>query len=221
MELENVVKGRRSIRKFKTKEVLGDVIKEILDTARWAPSWGNTQPWEFYVITGMPLEKFKHANRQAVADGKSQSPDIPMPETWPTAMKARYGDLGKTMLDMLGIKREDKEARKQLLLKMTFLFDAPCLIVACLNKDMLVEYAMLDMGLIVQTICMLAHGKGLGTLIMASAVRYPGLLREIASIPEDRRIVIGIALGYPEADLPLNTFERKRADLTELVTWVG
>ena len=79
---------------------------------------------------------------------------------------------------------------------------------------------MLDIGLIIQTICLLAHDKGIGTCIMAMAVRNPGLLRKILSIPADRKIVIGVAMGYPDEDFPLNNFERKRADIDEYVKWV-
>jgi nitroreductase len=104
---------------------------------------------------------------------------------------------------------------------MAFLFDAPCLIVACIHKDSLVEYAMLDVGLVTQTICLVAHDRGLGTCIMAFAVGHPAILKEILSIPEDGRVIVGIALGYPEPDFPLNRFERKRAELSEFVKWVG
>jgi nitroreductase len=84
----------------------------------------------------------------------------------------------------------------------------------------LVEYALLDVGLVVQTICLLAHARSLGTCIMAAAVRYPDVLRKVAAIPDDRRIVAGIALGYPDPDYPLNRFERTRADVREIVHWV-
>ena len=220
MELEAAVRGRRSIRKFISKAVPGAAIDEILDAARWSPSWGNTQPWEFYVLTGEPLSAFKRAHERVLTEGLGFAPDIPMPESWPAALKARYGELGKSLLDMMGIDRADKDARQKLYARMATLFDAPCLIVACIPKEALVEYAMLDVGLAVQTICLLAHGKGLGTCIMAAAVRYPDLLRKIASIPDDRRIVAAIALGVPDPDYPLNRFERKRAELREIVHWV-
>ena len=80
---------------------------------------------------------------------------------------------------------------------------------------------MLDIGLIMQTICLLAHDKGLGTCMLAASVRYPGLLREILPIHEDQVAVIGTALGYPDWESPVNHFERKRSDLDEFVTWVG
>ena len=220
MDLETAVRGRRSIRKFTAKKIPGVVIDEILDAARWSPSWGNTQPWEFTVLTGEPLAAFKEAGARVLSEGLAFAPDVPMPESWPSALKGRYNELGKSLLDMLGIRREDKDARIQLSARMTGLFDAPCLLVACIPRDVLVEYAMLDVGLVVQTICLLAHARGLGTCIMAAAVRYPDLLRKIASIPDDRRIAVGIALGYPDPDYPLNRFERKRAEPREIVHWV-
>mgnify|MGYP001469281980 CR=1 FL=1 len=46
MEIREVVKGRRSIRKYKPDKVSENIIREIIEDARWAPSGGNTQPWE-------------------------------------------------------------------------------------------------------------------------------------------------------------------------------
>jgi len=220
MELEAAVRGRRSIRKFTEKKVPGVLVEEVLDAARWAPSWGNTQPWEFTVLMGAPLEAFKEANGRMFAAGLAATPDIPMPESWPAELKARYGELGKTMLDLMGIDRADKDARQQLYARMAGLFGAPCMIVATIPRGVPVEYALLDVGLVVQTICLLAHARGLGTCIMAAAVRYPDLLRKIAFVPDDRRIVAAIAVGYPDPEYPLNRFERKRADLREIVHWI-
>jgi len=221
MDIESAVMGRRSIRKFLKKDIPREIIQDILDTARWSPSWGNTQSWNLHVITGAPLERFKDTNQQMVIDGVDSTPDIPMPEAWPDACRLRYNDMGRRLYDSLGIARRDTDARRKLRIKMAHLFDAPCLIVPTIHQDNAAEYAMLDIGLITQTLCLLAYGKGLGTLIMAAAVQYPDLIRKIASIPEDRRIVVGIAMGYPDLAYELNNFERKRADLNEFVQWVS
>jgi len=220
MELGTAVRERRSIRKFKPTDVPEKLITEILNEARWSPSWGNTQSWEFYILTGPTLAKFKEMNIEKPIAGEAPSPDVQMPEIWPAAMKARYAELGKVLLTAIGVKREDKESRDKYLLDMLLLFGAPCLILACVSRDNVVEYPMLDIGLISQTICLLAHDKGLGTCLMASAVRYPAAIREIAMIPDDKIIILGIALGYPDPDFPLNHIDRKRAEITEFVHWV-
>ncbi|MCK7507427.1 MAG: nitroreductase family protein [Desulfobacterales bacterium] len=220
MELAAAVRGRRSIRKFKPQDVPKSVITEILETARWSPSWGNTQPWTLYVLTGEPLAEFKKMNLQQTLTGVAIASDVPMLEKWPDAMKARYGELGKVVLSVQDIKRDDKEGREKYYKDMVSVFDAPCLILACISRDNLVEYQMLDVGLIAQTICLAAHDKGLGTCLLAAAARYPAEIRKIAAIPDDKKIVVGIALGYPDPSVPLNNFERSRAKLDEIVYWI-
>ncbi len=220
MELEAAVKGRRSIRKFRPDPIPGKVLEDLLDIARWAPSWGNTQPWEIYAITGEPLEAFRKANVESVANGEALRNDVPMPEKWPEEMKMRYMDVGRSVVTSLGLKREDKEGRKQHQLNMAALFGAPCLIIVTVPKDVLVEYAMLDVGLFLQTLALAAHDKGLGTCIMASSVHYADHLRAHGAIPEDRRIIMGAAVGYPDPEAPVNRFERQRAGLEACVKWV-
>ena len=50
MNILELIKKRRSIRKFKKKEISSKVIEEILEAARWAPSGLNNQPWKFKVL---------------------------------------------------------------------------------------------------------------------------------------------------------------------------
>jgi len=221
MDVKTAIRERRSIRKFGPEKVPQNIIREILEEARWAPSWGNTQAWEFLVVTGDTLRNFQKANCEKMFAGEATSPEIPMPEEWPGNLNKRYTDIVGRLLNALIIAREDKEARNELYEKIFSLFDAPCLIVACFDKSLCTEYAMLDIGLVIQTICLLAHGKGLGTCIMAAAVKYPELLRELVPIPDSKVIAMGIALGYPDLESSANNFERVRANLDELVTWVS
>jgi nitroreductase len=144
-----------------------------------------------------------------------------MPEVWPEHLKRRYVETGKIVLTAMDIAREDKEGRMRLYENMALLFDAPCLVVACMDAKSLAEYTMLDIGLILQTLCLSAYDRGIGSCIMAVSVGYPALLRRIAAIGDDRRIVMGVVLGYPDPDYPLNRFERVRADISEFVRWVS
>lgn len=221
MDISTAVQGRRSIRNFRREPVDKEVIARILDQARWAPSWGNTQSWIFYVLTGEPLEEFRAANRRRLLQGAPFAPDVPMHETWPEPIKRRYGELGKVLLTALGVAREDKEGRARFYAEMADLFGAPYLLVACLPRAIRVEYGLFDLGLIVENICLLAHGEGLGTCIMAAAVGYPDLLRQAASIGDDLRIVMAVALGWPNSSAPVNNFLRPRLATEEFVHWVG
>jgi len=50
MEVLEAIKARRSIRQYKTSSVDNEVIELVLEAARWAPSWANTQCWRFVVV---------------------------------------------------------------------------------------------------------------------------------------------------------------------------
>ncbi|MBW1730316.1 MAG: nitroreductase family protein [Deltaproteobacteria bacterium] len=49
-ELMEIIKGRRSIRRFQEKEVPEESLNKILEAVQWAPSWANTQCWEIIVV---------------------------------------------------------------------------------------------------------------------------------------------------------------------------
>ena len=78
MDVSEAVAERRSIRCFKPDEVPEHLIREILDQARWSPSWGNTQPWEFYILTGEKLAEFRAANRKNLRNRIPEAPDVPI-----------------------------------------------------------------------------------------------------------------------------------------------
>jgi nitroreductase len=220
MELQEAILGRRSIRQFLLKPVSDELIKDLIAKSIWSPSWGNTQPWELVVGTGKPLAEFKKKNRAALLEGRTSATDVPMPEAWPDRNKMRYRELGKSVLEALSIAREDREARTDHFARMFALFDAPAVVIFAVDKTLLLEYAMLDLGLILQTFCLLAHDRGLGTCILAASVTYPEIAREVFSIPENKLLVMGVAVGWPDTEATVNLFERNRACLEECVKWV-
>ena len=220
MKLQEAVRSRRSIRQFLAKPVPEEAIRELITDALWAPSWGNTQPWEVVVVTGNKMEEFKKKNEEMLLAGKEAQTDIPMPQVWPDAYLKRYKDLGKGVLSSLSIDREDKEARLLHFTRMFGLFDAPAAILLTVDKELSVEYAMLDIGIFLQTFCLLAHDKGLGTCIMAAIVSFPDLVRDLFSISENKTIVMGAILGWPDPEAPVNHFDRQRGSLEEFVRWV-
>ncbi len=56
-DLMSIIKSRRSIRRFQEKPVPEDILHKLLEAARWAPSWANTQCWHFVVVKDMEVKK--------------------------------------------------------------------------------------------------------------------------------------------------------------------
>ena len=50
MEILEIIRTRRSIHHYKSQPVEADKINTVLEAARWAPSWNNTQCWRFIVV---------------------------------------------------------------------------------------------------------------------------------------------------------------------------
>ena len=50
MGVLEAIKGRRSVRAFKSEDVPPEIVEKLIDAARWAPSAGNVQPWEFIIV---------------------------------------------------------------------------------------------------------------------------------------------------------------------------
>jgi nitroreductase len=220
MELQEAIRNRRSIRQFLAKSVSAELIRDLIADALWSPSWGNTQPWEVVVVSGQKLAEFKKKSQEALLAGKEAVTDVPMPQLWPDNSLARYKELGKSVLGALAIAREDKEARLQHFVKMFGLFEAPAIVLVAVDKKLSLEYAMLDAGIFLQTFCLLAHDRGLGTCILAAMVSYPEIARELFSIPDSKLLVMGAALGWPDPEAPVNCFQRQRGSLDEFVRWV-
>lgn len=213
MDLEAAIRGRRSIRKFTSDAVTEETVRDILELAQWAPSWANTQGWNVFVVTGETLEKIKAAYRQRTRAKVERSFDIPRPRPdWPRELGARTRQLMAARASS-----DDKEADAP---SSADFFGAPCLLLFAIDDRLQPEYACFDTGLLVQTVCLAAHGRGLGTCIMAMAVGYPDVLHTLVPGTAGMRFVVGVTLGVPDLDSPINRFDRPRAGLSEMVSFV-
>jgi len=57
MDVLEAIKGRRSIRAFKGEDVSEEIVEKLVDAARWAPSAGNIQPWEFVIVRKAKIKR--------------------------------------------------------------------------------------------------------------------------------------------------------------------
>ncbi|MDD3579383.1 MAG: nitroreductase [Desulfobacca sp.] len=214
------LKKRRSIRGFKADPVPRETLLELIDAARWAPSWGNTQPWELVVVGGQTVKQLTADFAEAVAQKVPPNPDIPMPGAFPEIAQNRYLTVAKELFELMGIARENKTARQEHMLNMTRAFAAPNIIYVTFSGDFSLPYAMLDMGAMIHGLCLAAYALDLGTCIEAQLALYPDLIRKYLEIPTTQKIVVGIALGYPDDKAKINEFRTSREPVDKLVRWV-
>lgn len=56
-DIMETILGRRSIRRYKEKNIPKDILEKVMEAARWAPSWANTQAWEFVVVKDRAIKE--------------------------------------------------------------------------------------------------------------------------------------------------------------------
>lgn len=222
MEIMEAVKKRRSVRGFKPDPVAREVLEEILEMAIRAPSAMNTQPWEFTVLSGDILEKVRRANVERVNSGVPPDPDHVV-VAWPreSVYRQRQVNLARQLFQAMDIAREDKEKRAQWTERGFRYFDAPAAIIISADRSLSESGPLLDIGAAMQTICLAALHHGLGTCIEDQGTMYPDVLRKYAAIPDSKRIIMAIAIGYPDWDFPANKVESEREPITSIATWLG
>ena len=227
MELLDAIKKRKSVRAFKSDPVPTETIKKILEISCRAPSSVNSQPWEFFVVKGAVLDKLKTVGGENLLQGNKPNPDVPLPDPekgvmgLPGIYKKRQVVLGVTMFKILGIAKGDQQAIMDYWATMYRFFDAPAVIIVCIDKMLeLLTYPLMDIGAIIQTIALTAQEFDLGTCIMRAIVDFPEQVREVVGIPDSKNIVIGMTIGYPDWDHPINSFQTERDNLEDLLTVV-
>lgn len=225
MDIGQAIDKRKSIRAFESDPVPKEILREILELALRAPSWEDTQPWEFAVVAGKKLEEIRQA---FVERGEEKhNPDMPHPREFPQPYDTRRRALAKKVFELKGISREDKEKRKWWGLQGLKSFAAPCVIYIYFDRafyqqgDTLNIWPVFDCGLVAENIMLLATKYGLGTVAQIQAVAYPDVLRRILGIPDSKVIVLGIAVGYPDPNDPVNQLRSERDPLDKVSTWHG
>ena len=222
MDIIEAMKKRKSIRGYKPDPVPKEVLHQILELASHAPSAMNTQPWEFTVLTGEVLENVRRRYVELVNTGVLPNPEHVV-VGWPkeSIYRQRQVDLAKQLFQLMDIPREDKEKRAKWLERGFRYFDAPAAIIISTDRCLGDSGPLLDIGALMQSICLTALHFGLGTCIEDQGTMYPDVLRKYAHIPESKRIVIAIAIGYADWDFPPNKLETEREPIENVTTWLG
>ncbi|UCD09849.1 MAG: nitroreductase [Dehalococcoidales bacterium] len=223
MELKEAINKRKTTRGFTDKPVPKEILEEIMKQALRAPSWGNTQPWEFVIAGGNVLSEIKQAYLDKAEE--NPSPDLPFPQQFPEFIRER---LPYARRQQPPDNRDPKEILKERQVMGSRMYEAPAVIYMLTDREMYEQdgnnkntYAIFDCGLIAQTIMLLAVEHGLGTVAAAQSVRCPEVLREKLEIPESKVVVLGLIIGYPDTENPQYNVYSDRVPLEEITRWYG
>lgn len=195
-DLATLLRGRRSVRAYQNRPVAPELLDQILEAARWAPSPHGRQPWRFVVITSQQI-------KTTLADA--------MGETW---QKNLHMD-GQSA-DIVQIRLEKSRQR---------ILHAPTLVIPCLYLEDLDHYpdeqrqadektmAIQSIGAAIQNMLLMAYDLGLDAGWMCAPLFCPEVVCEALAL--DKRLIAQalITIGYAATDPK----RRERLPLSSLV----
>ncbi|MBS3777717.1 MAG: nitroreductase [Candidatus Thermoplasmatota archaeon] len=199
-ELIDEIKNRRSIRQYLDEPVKKEVIEEIIQAGRYAPSATNKQPWRFIVITKKDLIN-------SIADAiKSEIHSI---------LKKRF--ILKYFFPALKSEKNVKVLAATALSKKDLLFfDAPVLVFVVSKKGRFNDESC---ACCAQNMMLAAHSLGLGSCWIGFA-HFLGLnkqwLRKIG-VPKGFHIAATLIFGHPKGKHPHGTMRKPNADV---INWI-
>jgi len=216
MEAIECIKTRMSIRKFKTDPVPLEILLNIIDTAKWSPSYKNSQPWEAIIVSGKKKEALSKLLVDLLENNAEPSPDLPEPLSWPSAIEARINALMKKRSEMIGKDLNSPEVRKKSKIANFQFYGAPHGIFL-FQDSLLTAWSIFDMGLFAQSLMLAAHAFGLGTVPQAFLTDYAQHIKKFLGIPETKRLILGMSIGYPDLTSPVNSFRPDRVGTDKIV----
>ncbi|MBT3832978.1 MAG: nitroreductase [Gammaproteobacteria bacterium] len=222
MNYEEVVMGRRSIRGYLPDPVPKSLIKEVLEMTIRAPSSLNTQPWNFYVVSGEPLDRIREGNTERNLAGVPDSREFRGHGAYEGAHRERQIGIAVQLFEAMGIERYDKEARQEWVLRGFRQFDAPVSIVVTYDRSIHGgDIGPFDCGAVSNALVNAAWSRGLGCVVNSQGIMQSPVVRELAGIPDDQVIMICVAMGFPDDSFPANAVVSQRKSVEDAAVFVG
>jgi len=175
-ELFEVIRTRRSIRKYKDEVPAKSKIEKVIEGANWAPSDGNSQPWKFYVVKGEVVdgicdEFYSHA--------KEHIPNASyIPEEKKQPMLEYAKDFGGAPVHIIVSYEIEEDPIKD-------------------------EEALMGASAAVQNLMLTAADQNLGTVWIAGHVAHSEKVKELLNLSDSEKIAGIVPIGIPDMDLPL------------------
>lgn len=214
------ITGRRSIRAFLPTPVERDTIERILQAAARAPSGSNIQPWQVVVLTGEALVEFGDCLSSFSQSGAPYEREYAYyPERWRDPYLSRRRKVGWDLYGALGITKGDRDAMARQHARNYVFFDAPVGMIFTMDRNMEVG-SWLDLGMFLQNIMIAARAFGLETCPQAAFASYAVTVARLLDIPEERQVIVGMALGHPDPAAPEFRFATEREEVASFTRFV-
>jgi nitroreductase len=214
-----------SVRSFLPMPVSAAQVRELLDTARWAPSGGNLQPWKVIAVAGTARAAVIEVARGELAkseDGvpREQGSDLVYPSKLWEPYRSRRFQVGEDMYALMGIARDDRPGRLAHVARNFEFFDAPVGLFFVIDRRMgRAQWAHL--GMFMQTLALAAVEAGLGTCMQ----EFWGTIRESLhahfALDENDLVYCAMALGHADPNAPVNRLRSARAAVDEFASLRG
>jgi len=216
--LTKIVGERWSCRAFRPDPVPHELIERVVEIARAAPSWCNTQPWHMHITEGEETDRFRTALRTHVGSVISEQPDLPFPEAYEGRYLDRRRASGWQLYESLGITKGDRAASAVQMLRNFELFGAPHVAIVTTDAK-LGLYGAVDCGFFVQTFLLAAQSLGIATIPQAAIASQSPFIRDYFQLTEDRKVLLGIPFGFADELHPANGYRTPRQTAAETVSW--
>ncbi|MCP3935512.1 MAG: nitroreductase [Actinomycetia bacterium] len=216
MSVSDAVDHRSSIRAFLGSEIPNETIRDLLAKASRSPSGGNVQPWRIYVVNGDSMTRFREFIKNRPLDTPEY--DIYPPGLVDPYRTARF-NLGEQMYEILGIPREDRDARLHRMAENYNFFGAPAAIFCFFDRS-LGSPQWADLGMFLQTFMLLAAEAGLDTCTQEAWSNHHTGVTEFVGAPDNEQLFCGMAIGHRDPDDPVNGLRAERFSVDEFTKWV-
>lgn len=220
MHAEDALISRRSIRAFRHEPVPDTLMRRILETARWAPSGSNIQPWKIHVLNGDSRQRYTDALIAAEENGEPAAMEYNYyaPE-WREPFLARRRACGFGLYGAMGVSREDKAGRRDAFLGNYRFFGAATGLLFWIPSD-LEHGSWIDYGTFIHSISIAARGWGLSTIAQGALGEFPHVAHKMFDVDDNYKLIGGMSIGWPDDEAPVNLFQPERLDVDEFTTWL-
>jgi nitroreductase len=222
MKVSEAVERRMSVRAFKPETPPRAVIEEILRKAARAPSGGNLQPWKVHALAGDALAALVADVAAVIADpSRRETPeyDVYPKDLW-EPLRTRRFQAGEDLYAAIGVARENRAGRLAQFSNNFRLFGAPVGLFFSLDRRVGAPQWS-DVGMMMQTVMLLAVEAGLDTCAQEAWSQFPLTVGRHLGLEDHEMLFSGMALGYRDADHPINSLRTRRAPLDEFAVIRG